>query len=264
MAPSMRQAEIIMKQENAGHKKRYEKLDGIRGLALLNMIAYHAVWDLVYMYQIDWEWYKSYGAYVWQQGICWTFIFLSGFCLPLGRHAVRRGLTVSLCGAAITAATLAVMPQNRVVFGVLTLTGFCMLAAGLCDKWLRKIPPSAGMAVSVLVFVVTRNVNEGGLGFGKWNLCRLPQLLYKNLFTSFLGFPYEDFFSTDYFSLVPWLFLFMAGYFTSLCLGRKNRMGWLVKSAIRPVEWMGKHSLVIYMVHQPVLYVSLEIFMHVY
>ena len=44
--------------ENKGHdivRKRYEKLDGIRGIALLNMIAYHAVWDLVYLYQVDWN-----------------------------------------------------------------------------------------------------------------------------------------------------------------------------------------------------------------
>lgn len=108
-------------------RKRYEKLDGIRGIALLNMIAYHSAWDLVYIYQTDWSWYRSGGAYVWQQGICWTFIFLSGFCWSLGSHAWKRGITVFMGGAVITLATLAFMPQNRVVFGVLTLTGSCML-----------------------------------------------------------------------------------------------------------------------------------------
>ena len=40
-------------------KKRYEKLDGVRGIALLHMIAYHMIWDLVYIYQLDWNWYQS-------------------------------------------------------------------------------------------------------------------------------------------------------------------------------------------------------------
>ena len=101
-------------------KKRYEKLDGVRGIALLHMIAYHMIWDLVYIYQLDWNWYQSKGAYVWQQGICWTFIFLSGFCWSLGSRARRRGIIVFLGGAVITLVTLAVMPQSRVVFGVLT------------------------------------------------------------------------------------------------------------------------------------------------
>ena len=73
---------------------RYCKLDAVRGIALLNMIAYHAIWDLVYLYNFKWDWYRSERGYIWQQGICWTFIFLSGFCLPLGKRPVKRGVTV--------------------------------------------------------------------------------------------------------------------------------------------------------------------------
>jgi len=78
--------------------KRYSALDGIRGLALLNMIAYHAVWDLVYLFDFHLQWYQSEGAYIWQQCICWTFIFLSGFCEPLGKEKLKRGITVFSLG----------------------------------------------------------------------------------------------------------------------------------------------------------------------
>ena len=50
------------------------------------MIAYHACWDLVYLFHADWDWYRGTGAYIWQQSICWTFILLSGFCFSLGRR----------------------------------------------------------------------------------------------------------------------------------------------------------------------------------
>lgn len=249
-----------MKPENnkKAKSRRYEKLDGIRGLALLNMIAYHTVWDLVNMYQFDWSWYWSRGRYIWQQGICWTFIFLSGFCWSLGSHALKRGITVFLGGAVITLATLIAMPQNRVLFGVLTLTGSCMLLMNALDRLMKRLPPAAGLAGSSLLFLLTRNVNEGYLGFEKWNLCRLPAAWYKNIITSYLGFPPKSFYSADYFSLIPWIFLFAAGYFSFHCLSGKRAMRLLENGLLRPVEWLGKHSFEIYMIHQPVIYVVLE------
>ena len=41
-------------------------LDTLRGLTLISMMAYHACWDLVYLYGFDWAWYRSFWAYVWQ------------------------------------------------------------------------------------------------------------------------------------------------------------------------------------------------------
>ena len=57
--------------------RRWAALDNLRGLTLLSMIAYHACWDMVYLFGADWGWYRSAAAYVWQQSICWTFILLS-------------------------------------------------------------------------------------------------------------------------------------------------------------------------------------------
>lgn len=247
--------------ENKGYdtvKKRYRKLDGIRGIALLNMIAYHAVWDLVYLYQVDWNWYKSRGAYAWQQGICWTFIFLSGFCWSLGSRTWKRGITVFLGGAVITLLTVIVMPQSKVVFGVLTLIGSCMLALNALDKWIRRIPAAVGLSVSGFLFFMTRNVNERYLGFEKWHFIRIPDRLYQNTFTAYLGFPDKTFYSTDYFSLIPWVFLFTAGYFTFRILNAKKCMHFFEDSVWRTAEWLGRHSFAIYMLHQPVIYALLE------
>lgn len=236
-------------------RKRYGLLDSFRGLVLISMLAYHGSWDLVYLFQKNWTWYRGTGAYIWQQSICWSFILLSGFCWPLGRKPLKRGLMVFGAGALVSVATLLFMPEERVVFGVLTLIGSCMLCMVLPDKLFQKLPPEIGLAVSITLFVFTRNINNGFLGFESWNILRLPGALYRDLVTTFLGFPEPGFFSTDYFSFFPWIFLFLSGYFIYHIMD-KNK-GFMDRYFVRkqePFAFLGRHSLEIYMLHQPVIF----------
>ena len=244
-------------------KIRYPKIDILRGLCLVSMVIYHTVWDLVYIYGFDWAWYRSDGAFVWQQSICWTFILLSGFCLPMGRHPVRRGIIVFLAGGLITAVTLIVMPEQPIIFGVLTFIGSCVIFVGVLHKFIYKkispIPALVGMVVSFLLFAFTYSVNFRAVGVFGEELIRLPSILYNNYFTTFLGFPRSGFFSTDYFSIVPWIFLFMTGYFAyfmvmNVSVGQNRLRMWLQEGRCKPFEWMGRHSLLIYMLHQPIVY----------
>ncbi|MDE6913989.1 MAG: DUF1624 domain-containing protein, partial [Lachnospiraceae bacterium] len=170
-----------------------------------------------------------------------------------------------LGGAVITVVTLVLMPQNRVVFGVLTLIGSCMVIVGVFDRLLQKMIPVFGLFISLGLFAVTRNVNEGWLGFEAFRLCEAPKALYAceyplaKLVAAYLGFPGKDFYSTDYFSMIPWLFLFLSGYFFFRLLDKSEMFGVLEKGVLLPVEWIGKHSFAIYMLHQPVIYLALEI-----
>lgn len=119
-------------------------LDELRGLDLISMMLYHGMWDLVYLFGVRAPWYGSWQGELWQQSICWVFILLSGFCLPLGRHPVKRGAVVFGCGALVTAVTLIFMPADAVWFGVLTLLGSAMIITGLLEKWMEKVPPVQG------------------------------------------------------------------------------------------------------------------------
>lgn len=242
---------------NEKKNRRYEFPDCIRGLTLLSMVLYHGAWDLVYLYDVKWSWYHGTGAYIWQQSICWTFIFLSGFCWPLGKRPAKRGLIVFGGGALVTAVTCLVMPENRVVFGVLTLIGSCMILMIPLDKAFRKILPEAGIFLSFFLFVLTRNVNLGSLGFEAFDLVRLPDLWYQGVIMTYLGFPEPGFFSTDYFSLFPWLFLFITGYFLCHFFQKRNLFGnSLLRWNLAPFSFLGRHSLLIYLLHQPVLYLA--------
>lgn len=230
---------------------RYRLLDELRGLDLISMMLYNGMWDVVFLFGVAQKWYTGRPGFVWQQSICWVFILLSGFCLPLGHHPFRRGAVVFGAGALVTAVTLLFLPEDVVWFGVLTLLGSSMLLTAALDPLFRRVPPAAGVAVSALLFWVTYPTMNGF-----WNLpgghLALPQALYASWPTAYLGFMPKSFFSTDYFPLLPWLFLFWAGYFLHHLVGR-GRLAPLRRSVCPPLGWMGRHSLVLYLLHQPVI-----------
>lgn len=229
-------------------------LDELRGLDLISMMLYHGMWDLVYLFGVRAPWYGSWQGELWQQSICWVFILLSGFCLPLGRHPVKRGAVVFGCGALVTAVTLIFMPAGAVWFGVLTLLGSAMIITGLLEKWMEKVPPVIGLAGSMFLFYFTRYAADGYLQLGHW-LITLPGFLYANYFTAYLGFYPFGFFSTDYFPLTPWLFLFWAGFYLHHLAERTAQsLRPLRRSVCPPLGWLGRNSLMLYLLHQPVIY----------
>lgn len=231
------------------HSGRFYLLDTLRGFTMLSMILYHFLWDLVYLADISIPWYHGTGAYIWQQSICQTFILLSGFCWSFGRHPLKRGLTVFWAGGLITLVTMLFMPENAVLFGVLTLIGSCMILMIPLDYILKKINKIIVLiiltVVTLLVFILLHPA---------WN--GYPEAPWGNLFTAYLGFPSAAFSSSDYFPLLPWFFLFMTGY---LLHKLSVNFGWLnapflKEDYVPPLTFIGCHSLLIYLLHQPVLY----------
>ena len=240
--------------ETAFRRPRRHGLDTIRGLALVGMILYHAAWDMVYLFGADWDWYRSDGAYVWQQSICWTFILLSGYCFHLGRRRLRRGLMAFGGGLLVTAVTLVAMPETPILWGVLTLLGSAVLLTVPLDRLFAKVSARAGLALSFCLFLLLRDVSGSWLGFEGARILALPECLYANLFTAYLGFPAAGFYSSDYFPLIPWLFLFWSGYFLYRLRPEESHKG---LPSIPGVTFMGRHSLLIYLLHQPAVYAVL-------
>ena len=147
--------EILL--ETTQIKQRLPFIDLIRGITIIEMISYHFLWDLVYLYNADIPWYKSHGAYIWQQSICWTFILLAGFSWHLGKKHMKRGLWAFGGGVIVSLVTAIVLPNDRVRYGVLTLIGSCILIWILLDKVLKKIPAGVGVSVSFVLFLILRS-----------------------------------------------------------------------------------------------------------
>lgn len=239
--------------------RRIWQVDALRGLALLHMLAYHALYDWVYVFGHDGGWYDiwSPGCHLWQQYICWSFILLSGYSFALARRPAKNGLLTAGCAALLTAVTALCMPSEAIWFGVLHLNACAVLLTWALRPALDRLPAGAGLAASALLFALTNQLPYGWLGFEGWRLAPLPQGLYRaNLF--WLGLPdLGRFTSADYFPIVPWIFLFWCGMY----LHRLVR----VKPAapprlLRPLCAAGAHTLTVYMLHQPVIYGALWLY----
>ncbi len=237
---------------------RYALLDFIRGIALINMICYHLIWDIVHIFGVEINWYTSTIGYIWQQCICHTFIFLSGFCFDLGKRKVKRGITILAVSFVITAVTVIFMPENTILFGVLTLIGSASLFMIPAIRIFDKLNNYVGLTIMLTVFVLTRHISSGTISLGA---ITVPKSWYANIFTAYLGFPPNDFVSQDYFPIIPWIFLYIAGYYFYRII---TKQGWtkpLAFSLCPPVEWCGRKSLIIYVIHQPIIYAILKLFL---
>ena len=234
---------------------RYGGLDTLRGICLLSMIAFHGVYDLANIVGVPIPWLYEMPGYLWQQSICWTFILLSGFCLSLSRRPIRHGLILVGCGGAITLVTYFLMPSELIQYGVLTLLGLSALLLTFlrwgCRRLSLRIPAPVGLGISLVLLFLTRNLSLGSLGYDRPIL--MPDFLYKTDLLAVLGFHSPSFTSSDYFPLLPWFFLYCAGYFLWKLLSPQENVMDRLRPGIRPLAFLGRHSLLIYLLHQPVL-----------
>lgn len=225
-------------------KKRIWELDFFRGVFLWGMIGIHLIYDLVDLYGVlDWDLPRWYLLFKNRFGI--LFVVLSGLCATLGRNSVRRGAKVFACGMVVSLATALMVWAGMagrglmIYFGVLHCLGVCMLLWPLCKKL-----PAWALFVLGLAMVVYGEYLRGEVY--SWAEYLFP-----------LGFKAPGFSSSDYFPLLPNLgYFFLGAVLGRKCYPDRSTLMPRVdteKPVIRFFRWCGEHSLMIYMVHQPVL-----------
>jgi uncharacterized membrane protein len=229
---------------------RYALLDELRGLAIVLMVVYHAFYSLGYVFgsQTGRALFAAVGPV--QPFIAGTFIVLCGICSRLSRSNLRRGLKLAGAAALVTLATLAMTlfgVDEVILFGVLHFLACAVLLFSLAQKaigavLLQKLPGAIPPWVQLPVFAAL---------FLVWRLVRPPLTGFFPLYV--LGFPSTAFSSADYFPIFPWLFLFLAGTALGIYAKQGRLPAWCVKSRVPPLAWLGRHSLLIYLLHQPVL-----------
>ena len=245
---------------------RLPGLDIVRGLALVNMVLYHLFYDMRYFFGLPLSFFSIQKCFIWQQAICMTFILVSGISHKLGKNPWKGGLKLFGCAAIISLVSVVVLPDMPIWFGILHFLALALLLTALLAPLLKKIPAGPGCALVLFLFIILRHLPAGYLGFfGLWEYA-LPPSLYSRPYLFFIGLPSGGFSSADYFPLLPWYCLYLAGYFAA---GRVFRLCglWEERYAVSKnvfYQWadkrlgcLGRHSLMIYMLHQPLIMVIL-------
>ena len=218
--------------------KRFDILDAWRTLAIVLMAAYHFLYDLYIFGILSASQLFSTPLNILERFICCSFILLAGASARFSRNNLRHGLIVLAAGIIVEIG--AAVGGQTIRWGVLMLLGASMVLWHFLGKWLQKRRPVNLAVTCAVLYILTRwwtKVTTASVGW-----------LYP------LGFTAPGFRSADYFPLLPWFFLFLIGtVMGGWCLEhRDNRI--LTAPLPRALTWPGRHSLIIYILHQPVLY----------
>lgn len=246
-----------MIKDTLKNKKRYELIDSIRGFAIINMVIFHTLYDIFMIYG-DGSFFTSPWCTVWERFICVSFIIISGVSFNFSHHTVRNGIIVSLCGFLVTIVTALAMPEQAVWFGILNLLGISMLICSALKNLINAVPPALGATASFLVYAVTYGVQNGYIGFLNASIFELPQALYSYKYLSFIGFRSSDFVSSDYFPIIPWIFLYIFGIFLWKIIKNRNLEKYFYFK-IPILNTIGRYSLVIYLAHQPAIMLIMNV-----
>lgn len=249
-----------MKSKNS--RPRYYLLDEFRGFLVLCLIVFHGFYNGWLMFGYDF-FGKCIDFFMPVQPFFpMAFIGLCGFCSIYSHSNALRGVKVLLAALGVTAVTWVIDRyfgyDVLILFGVLHLLAFCLLTSALLKKPLSKLPPKIFAAVSLLLFILTYHTPDGYFGVGSWRLA-LPEALTTENRLFFVGFINSSFTAADYFPLLPWIFIFLFGWFLGRATGG-NLPAFFKKPRVGFLRFLGKHAFLIYIVHQPIWFVIFTAF----
>lgn len=254
---------------------RFWEIDALRGVAIITMIVYHLMWDLWYWGVLPnvvlWEGFWKY----WQRFTCGTFLILVGVSMTIVYRRQRqklgpdanlypkffwRGLKIFGLGMVITIVVTAA-GVGYVDFGILHLIGFATMVSYplLRYKWVNL-----GLWV---LFSVAGKWLETVHWDGRWFIPQFGSWMGAPLWIDGrwlapLGVTPTRYPAVDYFPIIPWLGVVLLGVFLGNLLYAENKRRfalpyWGNLFPFNALEFLGKHSLLIYMIHQPLLLLAL-------
>ena len=219
-----------------GSKPRYKEIDVARGLALVMMILFHFSFDLNYFGYIDIDIYRGMEWKVFRVVIVSLFLLCVGISLVLvHEHGIRwnsvkkRAVVLGASALAITLVTMVVFPRGWIYFGILHFIFTASLAAlpFIGRPWLALV---TGVGIIVLYRLDL-------IGF-HWLFLLLDTWLPSR--------------TEDIARFFPWFGVVLIGVF----IGHR-RLFRMALPEIKPVSglaFLGRHSLTVYLIHQPILF----------
>ena len=238
-------------------KKRFWEVDCLRGIAIIMMIIYHFLYDLTFFYVYSFE-VNSGFLWYFARLTAFSFVFLIGVSLTLSysrvqitgeyiegglfRKYVKRGLKIFILGLLITFATWIFIPQEFIIFGILHFIGVAIILAYPFMK-LKYINLFLGVSIIII-----------GIYLGNFS--------FDFNWLVWLGFIPSNLQTIDYFPIFPWFGVVLIGLFIGRLLYKNYRRQFKLtdlskKYPVRIFSFLGRNSLIIYLIHQPILIILL-------
>lgn len=229
---------------NIGSAERFLSIDLARSLALLGMASFHLAYDLEMFGWLTpgtaasgWFWYHA-------RIVAGSFIFLAGLGLWMAHGAGirwpsfwRRQAKIVAAALLVSLVTYVAMPGMMIFYGIL----HAIALSSLVGLVFLRLPWALNLGAAVLVFALPYGFSHSGFG----------GLL---IWTGLSG---QTPITADFEPFFPWFAPFLAGLASGQILSRfalwpqlrlTTDLPWL-----RVLAWPGKHSLAVYLIHQPVL-----------
>lgn len=228
---------------------RYWEIDLARGIAILMMILFHTVFDLYFFRIFPVDVYSGFWRYF-AFATASLFLLIVGISLTISRARVAstksgyqlalkfvyRGAGILLLGLLVTFCTWLFLEEGFIVFGILHLIGVSIIISPLFFRF-KKGNIVLGFLCIVIGYFFTTSTGPIWL---------LP-----------LGIHPATFWSVDYEPIFPWFGIVLTGMGLGEYLYpegvRRFTLSQIPEIVVRPLAFMGRHSLIIYLVHQPLI-----------
>ena len=231
---------------------RFSIIDSLRGLAVTMMIVFHFCYDLTYFEFTKFDFYHDPFWLNFRSIIVSLFLVVVGISLTLvNTHAlaknrvIRRLVILFLCSLLITVVSYFLFPGRTIVFGIIHFITIASIFSLAFVQW----PLLSGLLGVSLIYIGN---NVSNVFFNQSALHWLGMMTYR---------PNTE----DYVPLLPWLGVVLCGIsigwlLTNTTIGKNILSLEINIIGIEIFRWLGRNSLLVYMLHQVILFALFSLF----
>lgn len=219
------------------------RIDLLRTLAIVLMVIYHAAYDLVTYHGWNLTIFEGSWLILARTSLI-LFLLVSGMSQALSHRAKgpsirwKRFAQVAAAAVLVSVATYMTDPETYVRFGVLHL----IAASALLLPFFARLKMWNALIGFLILAIAMLMPSASPEVFGT---SAVPMIV--------LGFPPVHFQTVDYVPLIPWFGVVLIGYACGYLWKPKSNHSVFLQN----LSWPGRHSLAIYLLHQPVLFAVL-------